>query len=145
MSIELKSKVGLKQEEVMIFKCDLGKINMHNLYIDENHQKETDKIGPSPTKLLALSVLGCLAASFAFCIQKKNLFLSNLDGIATVTIARNNEGFWRIKKIDTKLIVKTNDPIIKKRINQCKKFFEQYCIISESIRKGIDLDVIIED
>jgi uncharacterized OsmC-like protein len=144
MTIELKSRVGLKQEEEMVFKCDLGNINMNPLYIDEKHKKEIDRIGTSPTKLLALSVLGCLAASFIFCIQKKGLSLLNLEGKATVYIARNKENFWRVKKIETLLIPKTNDPIIQKRINQCKKFFEQYCIISESIRRGINIDVKIE-
>ena len=36
MSIVLKSKVSLKLEEEMLFKCDLGQLAMQNLYIDEN-------------------------------------------------------------------------------------------------------------
>ncbi len=54
-------KVGLKLQENMLFKCELGHVKMHDLYIDERNKKRTEKIGPSPTKLLALSVLGCLA------------------------------------------------------------------------------------
>lgn len=145
MSIELFSKVGLKQQEEMVFKCNLGNINMDNLYIDEKHKKEIDKIGPSPIKLLALSILGCLAASFVFCIKKRGLSLANLEGEAETIVARNNKGFWRIKKINISLIPKTNDIFIKKRIVQCKKFFEKYCIISESVRLGIDIDLNIED
>ena len=102
MSIELISKVGLKQQEEMVFKCNLGNINMNNLYIDEKHKKEIDKIGPSPVKLFALSILGCLAASFIFCIQKRELSLASLEGKAETTIARNNEGFWRIKNNKTR-------------------------------------------
>ncbi|MFX1532097.1 MAG: OsmC family protein [Promethearchaeota archaeon] len=141
MSNELKSKVGLHQEEEMIFKCDLGNLRMDNLYIDESNKKKNEKIGPSPTKLLGLSVLGCLAASFSFCLQKKDFSLSELEGKAEVTIARNEKAFWRVKKIDIELNPKINTPDMRKRADQCRKFFEQYCIISESLRTGFEVNV----
>ena len=144
MPNELKTRVGLRQEEEMIFNCDLGDIKMENLYIDEKHNKETEKIGPSPAKLLALSVLGCLAASFSFCLQKKNIFLSDLSGQAEVTIARNDKGFWRVKKIDVKINPKIDTPELRKRADQCTKFFEQYCIISESLRDGIEVNLNLD-
>ncbi|UCC19418.1 MAG: OsmC family protein [Promethearchaeota archaeon] len=144
MLTESKSEVGIKLEEEMIFKCDLGKIQMTDLFIDEQHKKSTDKIGPNPAKLLALSVLGCLAASFAFCLQKTNFSLSDLDGKAVIISKRNEKGFWRLQKLDIKLNPKIDNPEMRKRANQCIKFFEQYCIISESVRNGIDIDVKIE-
>ena len=144
MPNESKSEVGIKLEEEMIFKCDLGQIQMNDLFIDEQHKKSIDKIGPNPSKLLGLSVLGCLAASFAFCLQKKNYTLSDLDGKAEIISKRNEKGFWRLKKINIKLNPKIDNPEMRKRADQCMKFFEQYCIISESVRNGIDLDVKID-
>jgi uncharacterized OsmC-like protein len=141
MSKELKSKVSLHQEEEMIFKCDLGNLRMGDLYIDESNKKNTDKIGPSPTKLLGLSVLGCLSASFSFCLQKKDLSLSGLEGKAEVTIARNEKSFWRVKKIDIELHPKIDTPKMRKRADQCIEFFEKYCIISESLRTGFEVNV----
>lgn len=144
MSNELKSKVGLKLEEQMLFKCDLGQIKMHNLYIDERKKKRNDKIGPSPVKLLALSVLSCLLASFEFCLEKKNLELSDLEGKAEIIIARDKKNFWRVKKIDIDILPKIDNPEMRKRVDQCKRLFEQYCIISESLRKGIEINVNLE-
>lgn len=144
MSNEFKSEVGIKLEEEMIFKCDLGHIKMNDLFIDEQHKKSIDKIGPNPSKLLASSVLGCLAASFAFCMQKKGFSLSDLDGKAVITSIRNEKGFWRIKKIDIKLNPNIDNTEMRKRADQCIKFFEQYCIISESLRYGIEIDVNLE-
>ncbi|MFW9879020.1 MAG: OsmC family protein [Candidatus Thorarchaeota archaeon] len=141
MSKELKTKVGLIQEGEMIFKCELGNFKMDNLYIDETDKKEIEKIGPSPAKLLALSVLGCLSASFSFCIQKKNYSLSGFEGKAEVKIARNEKGFWRVKNIDIELNPKIDTPEMRRRADQCRKFFEQYCIISESLRTGFDVNV----
>ncbi len=137
----LKTKVGLKQEEEMIFKCDFGSLKTVNLYIDEKNKKEDEKMGTSPAKLLALSVLGCIAASFSFCLQTKNFSLSGLEGKAEVTIARNDKGFWRVKKIDVEMIPKIDTPEIRKRADQCKNYFEQYCIILESLRTGFEVSV----
>jgi len=141
---ESKSEVGIKLEEEMIFKCDLGQIQMNDLFIDEKHKKSVDKIGPNPSKLLALSVLGCLAASFAFCLQKKNFTLSDLEGKAIILSKKNEKGFWRLKKINIKLTPKIDNPEMRKRVEQCIEVFEQFCFISESLRNGIDLEVKIE-
>ena len=141
---EARVKVGIKLTENMIYKCDLGQINMDDLFIDETRKKRTDRIGPSPTKLLALSVLGCLAACFEFCLQKKGVTLSDLDGRAEVTFARNEKNFWRIKKINVEFLPKIDNPEMRKSVAQCKRLFEQYCIITESLRKGIEIDVKLE-
>jgi uncharacterized OsmC-like protein len=141
MTNELNNKVSLRQVEEMVYKCDLGSFKIDNLYIDEKNEKEAEKVGTSPTKLLALSVLGCLAASFSFCLQKNGFSLSGLEGKAEVRISRNEKGFWRVKKIDVKMIPQINAPEIRKRADQCTKFFEQYCIIAESLRTGFEVNV----
>jgi uncharacterized OsmC-like protein len=117
---------------------------MENLYIDEKNKKETEKLGPSPVKLLGLSVLGCLAASFSFCLQKSDFSLLGLNGSAEVTITRNDKGFWRVNKIDIEMVPQIDTPEMHKRVNQCGKFFEQYCIISESLRTGFEVNVNIK-
>ncbi|MFX1379979.1 MAG: OsmC family protein [Promethearchaeota archaeon] len=140
MPDEYKSEVGISLEEEMIFKCDLGQIKMDDLFIDDRHKKSIDKIGPNPSRLLALSVLGCMGASFAFCLQKKNFSLSDFEGKAFITSKRNEQGFWRIKKIDIHLNPKIENQEMRKRADQCQKFFEQFCIISESLREGIEIN-----
>lgn len=144
MSNELSVLVGIKLEEEMTYKCDLGQIRMGDLFIDETHKKYSDKIGPNPTGLLALSVLSCLAASFTFCLKKKKFTLTELKGMAEVVIKRNEKGFWRVKKIDINMTPKIDDPKMRKRANQCKKFFEQYCIISESLRDGFEVNLNLD-
>ena len=144
MSNESKVKVGIKLEEEMTYKCDLGQIKMEDLFIDETNKRLSDKIGPNPSSLLALSVLGCLAASFTFCLKKKNFALTKLDGKAEVVIKRNEKEFWRVKKIDVNITPKIDNPKLRKRADQCKNFFEQYCIIAESVRDGIEVNVNLD-
>lgn len=94
--------------------------------------------------MLALSVLGCLAASFAFCLGKKNFLLSDIEGKAVITSKRNEKGFWRLNKIDIKLNPKIDNPKMRKKADQCQKIFEQFCIISESLREGIEINTNFE-
>ncbi|MFW9945422.1 MAG: OsmC family protein [Candidatus Odinarchaeota archaeon] len=141
MSEVIKTKVGLSLEEEMIFKCDLGEMKVKDCYIDETHKEEVDMLGPNPSRMLAMAVLGCLSASFIFCLKKKEFTLEDLRAEAEVTIARNEKGFWRVKKIDVDINAKIDDPNVKKRADQCKKMFEQYCIVTQAVRDGINIAV----
>ncbi|MFX1502494.1 MAG: OsmC family protein [Promethearchaeota archaeon] len=150
----MKTKVGLKLDEFesqMIFKCDLGNMKVKDCYIDEEHHKEVDMLGPNPSRMLALGILGCLSASFIFCLQKKNFKVDDFKGDAEVTIVRNESGFWRVKKIDVDIKPKIGDPETLKRAKQCLKttkdgisFFEQYCTVTQSVRRGVEVNVNIE-
>lgn len=151
ISDEIKTKVGIKLDEFesqMIFKCDLGDIKVKDCYIDEEHREEVDMLGPNPSRLLALGVLGCLSASFIFCLKKRNFNLDDLESEAEVIIAKNEKGFLRIKKIDVNINPKIQNPDTLKRAKQCLKaakegvsFFEQYCIVTQSVRSGIEVNV----
>lgn len=141
MSEGIKTKVGLSLEQDMIFKCDLGEMKVKDCYIDETNKDEIDMLGPNPSRMLAMAILGCLSASFIFCLKKKNLTLDDLKAQAEVLIARNEKGFWRVKKIDATIDIKINDPDTLKRADQCKKMFEQYCVVTQAVREGIEVEV----
>ncbi|MFX0023827.1 MAG: OsmC family protein [Candidatus Hermodarchaeota archaeon] len=150
----MKTKVGLKLDDAesqMIFKCDLGNMKVKDCYIDEEHHAEVDMLGPNPSRMLALGILGCLSASFIFCLKKRNLKVDDFKSEAEVTIARNEKGFWRIKKIDVDIEPKITDPEALKRAKQCLKitkdgvsFFEQYCIVTQSVRAGVEVNVNLD-
>ncbi|MFX1488025.1 MAG: OsmC family protein [Promethearchaeota archaeon] len=154
ISDEIKTKVGLKLDDSqsqMIFKCDLGDLKVKDCYIDEEHKEDVDMLGPNPSRLLALGVLGCLSASFIFCLKKRNFKVDDFKAEAEVIIARNDKGFLRIKRIDVDIEPKITDPATFKRAKQCLKsvkdnnsFFEQYCIVTQSVRSGIEVNVNID-
>ena len=64
MSEEMKTKVSLTLDQGMLFKCDLGEMKVKDCYIDEEHPEEVDMLGPNPSRMLGLAVIGCLSASF---------------------------------------------------------------------------------
>jgi uncharacterized OsmC-like protein len=141
MSEGMKTKVGLSLEQEMIFSCDLGDMEVKDCYVDDTHKDEVDMLGPNPIRMLGLALLGCLSASFIFCLKKRNLTLDDLKAEAELTIARNKKGFWRVKKIDVEIDIKISDPDTRKRADQCKKMFEEYCVVTQAVREGIDVEV----
>lgn len=144
MSEGMKTKVGLSLEKGMIFKCDLGEMKVKDCYIDEEHPEEANMLGPNPSRMLGMAILGCLSASFIFCLKKKEFKVDDLKAEAELTIARNEKGFWRVRKIDVNIKPKIDDPDTKKRADLCKKMFEQYCVVTQAVREGIDVEVNLD-
>ena len=142
MSEEIKKvNVDITLEKEMIFKCELGDIKVEECYIDETNKDEVNMLGPNPSRLVGLAVLGCLSSSFIFCLKKRDFTLDNLKAEAEVIIGRNEKGFWRVKKINVNIDVKIDDPETRKRADQCRKMFEQYCLVTQAIREGIDVEL----
>ena len=144
MSKEGTSKAKITLEKDMIFKCDIGNMKLEDCYIDETNVHEADMLGPNPTRLLANAILGCLSASFIFCLKKRNLTIDDLTAEAEVTIGRKEKGFLRITKIEVKITPKIDDPEVRKRADQCKKMFENYCTVTASVREGINVEVNLD-
>ena len=141
MSKEVKTKVGIKLEKDMIFKCDMGKMALKDCYIDETNQDEVEMWGPNPSRLLGMALLGCLSASFIFCLKLRNFSIDDLKAEADVIIGRNNRGFLRVKKVNVEIFSKIDDPAARKRAEQCKKMFENYCTVTAAVREGIEVNV----
>jgi organic hydroperoxide reductase OsmC/OhrA len=60
----------------------------------------------------------------------------------TTRIARNEEGRWRVNHIGVKLQVgaKGTDP---QKLQRCIEIFENFCIVTASVRQGIPVDVTV--
>ena len=144
MSYDFTNRVKLKLEKDMIFKCDMGDMNVKDCYIDETNVKEADMWGPNPTMLLASAVMGCLSASLIFCLKKRDLKLDEFEAEAELKGGRNEKGFLRVKEINVKLTPKTNDEKVKDRLNKCLKIFEKFCTVTESVRAGIPVNVDVK-
>lgn len=141
MSEETKTKVGIRLEKDMIFRCDMGEMALKDCYIDETNQEEADMWGPNPAKLLGMALLGCLSASFIFCLKKRKLSVDELKAEAEVIIGRNEKGFIRVKKINVNITSKIDALASRKRADQCRKMFENYCTVTAAVREGIEVNV----
>jgi uncharacterized OsmC-like protein len=114
---------------------------MPNLVVDET-KPAGEGSGPNPTRMLATAVGHCLSSSLIYCLGKARIPVNKLETTATTNLFRNEKGRLRIKSIDIKMNVKVN-PEDKTRVNRCLTIFEDYCTVTQSIRKGIQVNVNI--
>lgn len=96
--------------------------------------------GPNAAALLGAAVGNCLAASLLFCLNKSRARVAGLEADVDVTVERNAEGRFRITGIRVAL-----DPQVcgddGARLARCQGLFEDFCIVTESVRAGIPVDV----
>jgi len=96
--------------------------------------------GPNAARLLAAAVGNCLAASLLFCLRKARIQVSDLRATIHGSIHRNEHGRFRIGRIQVQL-----EPTVahgeRDRINRCREIFEDFCIVTQSVRHGVDVDV----
>ncbi|MEM0117893.1 MAG: OsmC family protein [Conexivisphaerales archaeon] len=95
--------------------------------------------GPNASRLLAASVANCLSASLLFCLTKVHVEVIGITARARPVSARNEQGYWRVKEIFVDIHVKLKGE--DAGINRCLSIFENYCVVTGSVRKGIDVHV----
>ncbi|MHA2060143.1 MAG: OsmC family protein [Candidatus Ranarchaeia archaeon] len=99
--------------------------------------------GTTASRALAAAVSHCMSASFIFCMRKREVPLTSLKTVAKSYMRRNEKGRWRIHHIDITVHPKYEDPT-HHRIARCVEIFEDYCIVTQSVRKGIPINIKVE-
>jgi uncharacterized OsmC-like protein len=99
--------------------------------------------GPNPSRLLSAAVGNCLSSSLIFCLDKARIRVSDLKATVETVTRRNERGRWRIAalKVKLQLLLSAEDLPRSKR---CLELFEDFCIVTQSVRKGIDVKVDVE-
>ncbi len=134
--------IEMERLEDYRFKVDFDKESMGELITDESESAGGDETGPNPSRLLATSSLNCLMASLTFCLEKKRVELDSLEGKVTGTIERDDDRL-RITELDVEIKPEVNSED-EKKLEKCLEIFEDYCVVTQSIRNGIDVDVDVE-
>ena len=96
--------------------------------------------GPNPARLLAAAVGNCLAASLFFCLQKSHIEPHRISAVVEGEMTRNEHGRMRITELRVRLEPAFDEADLP-RIDRCSELFEDFCIVTESVRKGIDVKV----
>ena len=100
--------------------------------------------GPNAAAVLAAAVGNCLASSFVYCLRKVRLEPEDLSATVVVHVARNANGRFRISGIDVELTptLRDNDQV---RFARCERLFEDFCVVTESVRRGISVNVKVAE
>ena len=100
-------------------------------------------LGPNPPRLLAVAVGHCLSSSLIFCLKKARVPIKKLETTVKTNLFRNQKGFLRIKNIDIEMTLKVDEEYTA-RVPRCLTLFEDYCTVTQSIRKGIEVNINIK-
>lgn len=102
-----------------------------------------DGHGPNAAALLATAVGNCLAASLLFCLRKSRADVTDLTARVSARIVRNEKGRFRVGGIDVE-IEPALPPESAGRLPRCSEMFEEFCVVTESVRKGIPIAVTLK-
>ncbi len=103
-----------------------------------------EQAGPNASRVLAAAAADCLAASLLYCVFKEEPPANCLRAEATCIMVRNEKKRLRVGRIAVRLIV-TEAVTAAARFPRCKDLFEDFCVVSASIRQGIPLEVSVLD
>jgi uncharacterized OsmC-like protein len=93
---------------------------------------------PNAGKLLAAAVGNCLCASMVFCMERARSEVPRICAEVSTTIERNEKGRLRITHMAVKMFPQVEDD---EKLKRCRSIFEDFCIVTQSVRKGIPVDV----
>jgi organic hydroperoxide reductase OsmC/OhrA len=98
---------------------------------------------PNAAAVLGAAVGDCLAASLTFCLRKARLDPDQLTAHVATHVERNERGRFRITGIDVEL-----DPEFAEgggpALDRCERLFEDFCMVTESVRHGIPVQVSVK-
>jgi organic hydroperoxide reductase OsmC/OhrA len=121
------------------FAVDFARPGIAPLMVDEQPPIGAGR-GPNPARILATAVGHCLASSFLFCVRKSRVEVTALAVRVEGTIVRNERGRLRLGGLRVRLApgVRAED---RERLGRCLEIFEDFCIVTQSVRAGLDVQV----
>ena len=100
--------------------------------------------GPNASRLLGAAVGNCLSASLLFCLQKSRFEIEGMETHVKGRVERNESGRFRVTRIDVKIVLDLPEGEHAK-LTRCIELFEDYCVVTGSVRKAIDVNVTVVD
>ena len=136
-------KVTLEQEDDYAFRIRFDDTTLAPLLSDEPAPLGQDR-GPNPARLLLASVANCLVASLLFALRKQHNQPGKLCAQITAVPMRNAEGRWRIPKAFVEIRLAEGSEA-HAQLDRILEQFEEFCVVTQSVRDGIEVDVTVRD
>jgi uncharacterized OsmC-like protein len=133
---------SLAQVKDYEFTVSFDKEALGKLTMDEPAPLGTEK-GPNASRVLSSAVGHCLTASLIFCLQKSRIPLKHVATKVHTTLARNEAGRWRVQGMKVDINADPSNEQDRERMKRCLEVFEDFCIVTQSVRKGINVEVAV--
>ena len=135
--------VTVEQEEGFRFKATFDWEEAAEVVMDEPEPMGS-KAGPNAARMIAAAVGNCLTASLFFCLQKARVEAEGFRAEVTGHLERDQNKHLRIGDFD----VVIHAPVEGEEANRwarCLGVFEDFCLATASIRRGIPVTVRVVD
>ncbi|MAR93253.1 MAG: OsmC family protein [Pseudomonadota bacterium] len=139
MSDNNQFSISMELVENYLFKIDFGEFG--DVMTDEPAPLGNGE-GPNPSRLVAAAVGNCLCASLLFALRKQKDEPGRVSATVTGNLERQ-DGRWRIAQLVVDMQVENpNDlPHLPEALGK----FEDFCVVTQSIRQGIPVEVRVRD
>lgn len=99
--------------------------------------------GPNAARVLSAAIGHCLSASALFCLAKARIDVKEMRTVVRGHLVRDERGRLRIGGISVHLHPHVA-PADRERLGRCLELFEDFCVVTQSVRRGIDVQVAVE-
>jgi organic hydroperoxide reductase OsmC/OhrA len=134
--------ISLEQIKDYEFRVTFDKEQYPSIETDEPPPLGGDK-APNASRLLAAAVGNCLSASMLFCSRKSKVSIEKINTKVTVQIVRNKDRRQRIGRLSVEITPQIAEAD-KSKASRCLEIFEDYCVVTQSVRQGIPVEVEIK-
>jgi uncharacterized OsmC-like protein len=131
--------IEIEQVEDYAFRVRFDKEQFAPLDMDEPVPLGKES-APNASRVLAAAIANCLSASLLFCARKGRVEIGPILTKMTVRTARNERGRLRIVGARAEIDPRVAEPDKQKAL-RCLDLFEDYCVVTQSIRQGIPVEV----
>ena len=136
-------RIVLEQEGPYAFKVRFEGTDLEPLHTDEPAPLGAGA-GPNPSALLLSGIVNCLSASLVFALRKFKNAPSPIRAEIMARRERNEAGRWRIPRAE--VVLQLGDKAADlEHFDRVLDQFEQFGIVTQSVRDGIVVDVKIVD
>jgi organic hydroperoxide reductase OsmC/OhrA len=142
MADDDEATVSLELRQGYQFLVDFGIPGVPGLLMDEPEPLGAGQ-GPNASRVLAAAIADCLSASLLFCLRKARVDVRGMRTDASAALVRDERGRLRVDKVSVRI-----HPELEQsdsgRIARCLGLFEDFCVVTQSVRSGLDVSVEVE-
>ena len=143
MSEESRFTLELEQLQGYEFKVKFDWDQVQDITLDEPPPLG-GRHGPNASRMLAAAVANCLSASLLFCLSKAEAPDNSVRALITGKVVRNENGRLRVGGFDVRITL-AHELARSARLMRCGDLFEDFCVVTASVREGIPVDVVVVD
>jgi organic hydroperoxide reductase OsmC/OhrA len=124
------------------FLVDFQQEGVPGLLLDEPEPLGEGR-GPNAARVLAAAVGNCLSASALFCLRKARVDVRGMRTSVRASLVRTERGRLRVGAIGVRIHPEVAAADLG-RIDRCLALFEDYCVVTQSVRDGLEVAVEVQ-